>query len=96
MKLYNKIIDNKFEHGSIGLFFYCKFNMLKIKELNLDIEKLENLNGIVIPYDYDKEMLKQAFKKYDIQLDINKQIESNVKTTTVIRLLQLFEEIANK
>lgn len=97
MKLYNKIIENKFDYGSTGLFFYCKFkNISKIKDLNLNIDKLENLNGIAIPYEYDKEILKQTLKKYDIELDIEKQIEANVKTKTVMRLLELFEEIAIK
>ena len=68
MKLYNFLFNEEiFNMGSSGKFIYCKFkNKHKFKD-KLDIEKT---NGINVPYEYDKEKLKEYMSRYSIEVDI--------------------------
>lgn len=87
MQVYNFLIDKKlFLPGSAGRFIYCKFEDIKTFEmLKFD---MKNLNAVVFPYMFDKELVKERFKKYGIKIDIETQW-GRVYTTTVRKIIKL-------
>ncbi len=95
MKAYNSMIENVFEYMSSGKFVNCVFkDMNKLKELNLDFD-YEKLNGIVIPYNYDKNKLRKTFKEYNFEIDVKTQW-SKIMSTTVTRVIDLCKLMENK
>jgi len=86
MKIYNFITKtNTFLPASAGRFIYCKFNIPKLKGIDVDVSKI---NAISVPYSYSPEILKEKFKEYSIVIDQAKQWD-RIYTTTVQRIVEL-------
>ena len=85
MQIYNFITNKKvFSFGSSGKFIYCSFKNPNLFT-NIDMSKI---NGICIPYVYDKELIKNIFKKYQIEIDRPTQW-AKLFTTTCERIINL-------
>lgn len=83
MKLYNQIMNEEvFSSGSAGRFIYCKFG----KDFGKDI------NGICIPYSYDKDLLSEKLITNKISIDENKQWDT-LLTTTCHRVINLVKKL---
>ena len=83
MKLYNQIMNEEiFTPLSAGKFIYCKFG----------INFGKDINGICVPYTYDKELLKEKLEANKIIIDENKQWET-LLTTTCKRVLDLVKTL---
>jgi len=83
MKLYNQIMNEEvFSSGSAGKFIYCKFG----KDFGKDI------NGICIPYSYDKDLLNEKLISNKISIDENKQWDT-LLTTTCHRVINLVKKL---
>jgi hypothetical protein len=67
---------------SAGKFIYCKFG----------INFGKDINGICVPYTYDKELLKEKLEANKIIIDENKQWET-LLTTTCKRVLDLVKTL---
>jgi len=88
MKLYNHIMKQEiFSMGSAGNFIYCIFRKPKI--FSIDISKT---NGICIPYSYDKELLKNKFDEFGIEIDKETQW-NKLFTTTCQRVVDLVKSL---
>ncbi len=88
MKLYNHIVKQEiFSMGSAGNFIYCIFR--KPKMFSIDISKT---NGICIPYSYDKELLKNKFDEFGIEIDKKTQW-NKLFTTTCQRVVDLVKSL---
>ncbi len=84
MKLYNYIMNKEiFSMGSAGNFIYCIFKNPKV--FTIDISKT---NGVCIPFAYDKDILKEKFKKYGIEIDRETQW-NKLFTTTCRRIIDI-------
>lgn len=89
MKFYNAICGNEFQYGTSGYFYYINIrNLDKIKKLDLDIKKIENLNGISVPYKFNPELLKEKMEEYQFSLNVDLQW-GTVYNTTCNRLYEL-------
>ena len=83
MQLYNQIMNEDiFSMGSAGKFLYCKFGN----------NYGPNVNGICVPYEYDKEMLKEKFQAHKIVVDEDKQWNTLI-TTTCKRVFDLAKKL---
>jgi len=86
MKMYNKIMNtDTFSMGSAGKFIYCKFAS----------DPGPNINGVCVPYEYDKELLKEKFIANKIVVDENKQWNTLI-TTTCKRVFDLAKKLKSK
>jgi hypothetical protein len=91
MKLYNFIMEKEtFNLGSSGRFIYCKFH--DTRTLNLSGIDTDKLNGIVVPYSYDKDKLRDAMAKYKIIIDRQTQWDT-LYSKTCQRLTELVKLI---
>ena len=69
MKLYNHIVKSEvFSYGSAGRLLYIKYG------------NKSNINSIVLPYDYDKEFIKEKFELYKINIDIKKMWDTLISS----------------
>jgi len=89
MKLYNYLIGEEiFTNGSAGKMIYCDFSQSNIlKKL-----KILKCNSIVVPYVYDKELLKEKFKAYNIYIDSAAQWSKKIYTKTCQRIVELVKQ----
>jgi len=87
MMLYNFIMNKEiFSLGSAGLFIYCTFknpNIFPKSEVNMS-----KVNGITIPQVYNKEVLRQKFDEFQIQIDAETQWDK-LFSKTVERIVLL-------
>ena len=92
MKLYNFIMRKEiFSPGSAGNFIYCIFRNSKLFT-NVDMSKV---NGIVVPYIYDKDLLREKMKQFMIEIDRETQW-SKLFTTTCDRIINLVKNQKEK
>jgi len=83
MKIYNKIMNETiFSPASAARFIYCKFG----------INYGDGINGVCIPYDYDKNLIKEQFQAHKIIIDENKQWNTLI-TTTCKRVFDLAKKL---
>lgn len=83
MKLYNQIMnEDVFSSGSAARFIYCKFG----------IDYGDKTNGICIPYEYDKDVMREKFQAHKINIDIEKQWNTLI-TTTCKRVFNLAKKL---
>jgi len=89
MKLYNYIVNEEiFNYGSSGKMVYCDFTQSNIlKKLNI-----LKCKSIVVPYVYDKELLKEKFKIYNIHVDSSSQWSKKIYTKTCQRIVNLVKQ----
>lgn len=86
MKLYNATVENVFQYLTIGHLIYVQFASLQtIKKLNIDITSGQ-LNAIAIPIKYNSSQIFEAFQRYGISFDKEKQW-NNIFNKTCQRLL---------
>ena len=91
MKIYNTIMGTEvFTHGSAGKFIYCFFtNSNSIPGFPTGSK------GICVPYDYDKDILKEKMQQFGITIDKDTQW-NKLYTTTCHRVVDLAKREKNK
>lgn len=93
MSIYNHIMDEKvFTPGSSGKFIYTKFNNPYLFKDNFDITKI---NGIALPYIYDKDKLKREMIKYEIEFD-HKTQWGKIFTATCVHVINAIRQNYDK
>ena len=71
MKLWNNLCKTEvFNFGSAGRLLYCKFGQNMGK----------NIDSIVLPYDYDKDYVKEKFEIYKIKINIDKMWDTLISS----------------
>lgn len=103
MRLYNTIVENiVFKPSTSGWRFPIKLNNIQI--LNERIDKLRNTNEyflrdekssvfnfLCIPYNYDKNKLKEKMEELDIAVDFE-EFNNKLFIKTVERIIQIIKE----
>lgn len=87
MQMYNYMMKKEiFSLGSAATFIYCTFKAPKLFT-NFDMTKI---NGICVPYVYDKDMLKQKLNDFQIEIDRQTQWD-RIFSTTCGRIVELIK-----
>lgn len=82
MKLYNFLMnENIFEPGSSAKFVYIN---------NITIGNFKNINGICLPYEFNKDLIKEKFDIHKINIDINTHW-SKLYNTTCQRVIDIIK-----
>jgi hypothetical protein len=91
MKLYNFIMNEEvFNLGSSGKFVHCVFRNASL--LHSDFKAMKS-PGIVVPYEYNIEQIKQLFERY--QIEINRKTHwSKLFNTSCQRVVDLAKKEA--
>jgi hypothetical protein len=88
MQLYNYIMKKEiFSLGSAATFIYCTFKSPKLFT-NFDMTKV---NGICVPYVYDKDLLQQKLTEFQIEIDRQTQWD-RIFSTTANRIVALIKD----